>query len=269
MRALLVLLLLLVGCSSPAPPPVVDGVYALRYAVSKFPEKYVMPSARSGMVNFGWYAFAIRDASGWTLVDTGPAPDRPEVPFVLKQPRTVRQLLAELGCAEVKNVILTHGHWDHAGGLADFPEAQVWLAQAEYQDMQRLLAGSPWIKAYRRGELELLHKVATEGRLHLFEREAEVTPAVKALVVGGHTAGMLAVLYAPGGTPRLMLAGDNAYLERNLTQEMPIAEVSRHGPDALPEIRKLAASAPLIPGHEPELLERYPRVAPQVARLFP
>lgn len=268
MRLKLVLFLLLAGCA-PAPPPVVDGVYALQYSVSKFPEKFVMPDARGGMVNFGWYVFAVRDPSGWTLIDTGPAPERPEVPFQLRQPRTVRQLLAALGCQEVKNVVLTHGHWDHAGGLPDFPEAQVWMAKSELADMRQLLTGSDWVKAYRKGEREALEKVERDGRLHLFEREAEITPSLTAYTVGGHTAGMLAVLYAPEGQPRLMLAGDNAYLERNLKEERPIAELSRHGPDALPEIRKLARGAPLIPGHEPALVERYPLMAPQTVRLYP
>lgn len=262
------LALLLVGCSQ-GPPPVVDGVYALQYSVSKFPEKFVLSEARSGMVNFGWYVFAVRAPSGWTLIDTGPAPQRPEVPFQLKQPLSVKQLLGELGCREVKNIVLTHGHWDHAGGLADFPEAQVWLARAEYADMQRLLADSDWTKAYRKGELTALQAVEQQGRLHLLEGETEVTPGLRAFVVGGHTAGMLALLYSPGGQARLLLAGDNAYLERNLTQERPIAEISRHGPDALPQIRKLAQGALLIPGHEPDLLTRFPVVAPQIARLYP
>jgi len=35
---------------------------------------------------------------------------------------------------KVTKIIPTHLHWDHASGLVDFPEAQVWVQQAEYEE---------------------------------------------------------------------------------------------------------------------------------------
>lgn len=50
----------------------------------------------------------------------------------------VRQL-ARLGIppGEVKHIILTHLHFDHAGGLPDFPQAQVHVHRREYEAMRR------------------------------------------------------------------------------------------------------------------------------------
>src|SRR5581483_4775332 len=36
---------------------------------------------------------------------------------------------------DVRHIILTHGHCDHAGGIADFPDATVHVTSAEYEAM--------------------------------------------------------------------------------------------------------------------------------------
>lgn len=42
-----------------------------------------------------------------------------------------RSQLDAAGFAPIKRIILSHGHWDHASGLVDFPQAEVWLSQQE------------------------------------------------------------------------------------------------------------------------------------------
>lgn len=42
-----------------------------------------------------------------------------------------RSQLDAAGVPPVARVVLSHVHWDHASGLVDFPEAQVWLPQQE------------------------------------------------------------------------------------------------------------------------------------------
>lgn len=47
-----------------------------------------------------------------------------------------RGQLDRAGIAPVPDIILSHSHWDHASGLGDFPEANVWAPEAE-QDVIR------------------------------------------------------------------------------------------------------------------------------------
>lgn len=44
---------------------------------------------------------------------------------------TARAQLDAAGYAPIERVFLSHGHWDHASALVDFPEAQIWLSQQE------------------------------------------------------------------------------------------------------------------------------------------
>ncbi len=44
---------------------------------------------------------------------------------------SARAQLDAAGFAPIERVFLSHGHWDHASALVDFPEAQIWLSQQE------------------------------------------------------------------------------------------------------------------------------------------
>ena len=57
----------------------------------------------------------------------------------VKPESTAIQQLAEMGIIpeEIKHIILTHVHFDHAGGLPDFPNAQVHVHQREFDAIRR------------------------------------------------------------------------------------------------------------------------------------
>jgi glyoxylase-like metal-dependent hydrolase (beta-lactamase superfamily II) len=46
---------------------------------------------------------------------------------------SARTQLDQAGLPPLKRVILSHSHWDHAGGMLDFPEAKVAVAPAELE----------------------------------------------------------------------------------------------------------------------------------------
>lgn len=122
-------------------------------------------------------------------------------------------------------VILTHLHWDHAGGLRRaepdaqpmlaFPEAEHVLHEREWRDAT---GGDPLLhKAYPAAVIAPLR--ACPQRLRLVEGDdTEVFPGVRLVQTGGHTAGHCAVVFdearivcpgqASGAASRCVLAGD-------------------------------------------------------------
>ena len=88
-------------------------------------------------------AFVIRHGDELLLLDTGlgsqiaaqygqdmPRWGRPF--FRYEDPvAPARDQLAQAGLPPIRRILLSHGHWDHASGVEDFPGADVWLPAQE------------------------------------------------------------------------------------------------------------------------------------------
>jgi glyoxylase-like metal-dependent hydrolase (beta-lactamase superfamily II) len=239
-------------------------LYALCFARGQFPTAYVMDRG-SGQTRLGFYCFLWHRGARNVLVDSGFQHPPSQAPVRLDAYRSPAALLAELGVPPeaITDVVLTHGHWDHAGGLNLFPAAHVWVARAEVEAMQRAVSTArPFARGYTFVDWQTIQARPVKT---LVESRADVTPDVHMMVVGGHTPGMATVLV----DKHWALVGDNAYLYANLEPGRPISALSRvaHAADALPAIRALVGDAMLVPGHDPTLMQRFPSVAQDVVEL--
>ena len=247
-------------------------MYAIHYAASTFREGNAIDGGGADRIPFGWYAFLVTGGGRRVLVDTGFESEDWARRFGIARRRRVDRILAEAGVApeSLTDVVATHGHWDHVGGIGRYPAATVWLAAAELEAMAaRVTPERPAVEGYRWEDLEALR--ALGERLRTVGGEQRVGEHVRLVVVGGHTPGSLAVVVEDGGVPVVVLASDNAYLYRNLEEGRPIPGAARvgGGEDALPRLRGLADQrAPIVPGHDPLVTERHERAAPDVARLY-
>lgn len=102
-------------------------------------------------------------------------------PGLIMQGAPVFGALSRLGVAahELKNVILTHLHFDHAEGLAAWPQRKVFVHRLETEAPYAQLVAGPLEQV----ELEIL-----EGE------EGEIEPGVRWIRTPGHSDGLISVL---------------------------------------------------------------------------
>jgi glyoxylase-like metal-dependent hydrolase (beta-lactamase superfamily II) len=213
---------------------------------------------------------AVSDAEV-VLIDAGIGPGRAAAVDGLHYLGSPVEQLAEIGIApeQVGWCVLTHLHYDHTGVVADLPSATYVVQQREWEYWT-----GPWAERITR-ERWLL---STEDRAHLAaarERgrfravcgDAEVLPGLSVHLVGGHTAGMQVVrVRTPAG--HVVVASDASHFYENLSRDRPapILHSMTGVYAAFDRITALADGADLIvPGHDPEVLERYPAVSARLS----
>ena len=175
--------------------------------------------------------------------------------------------LALLGvdAARVQDVIITHMHYDHAGTLGDFPQAGFHLQELEMSYATgRHMCQKPFGYAYSVGHVKDMVDRVFAGKVVFHNGAGEVAPGVSVHHLGGHTQGLQCVrVYTERGW--LVLASDASHYYENMEASSPFPIVYNVADmlDGYATMRRLADSpAHIIPGHDPQVLARYPAPEP-------
>src|SRR5262245_48557341 len=160
-------------------------------------------------------AVVVRSGGRTILIDAGMGVEFPDLPRAGQWAQRLEA--AGIDPASVTDVVLTHMHMDHCGGLlADGvkerlrPDLRVHTAAAEAEfwespDFSRVSMPPGFPDALRRTAKRFLKEF--HSQLRTFENEYEVAPGVVVQRTGGHTPGHSVVRLASGGD-RLTFAGD-------------------------------------------------------------
>jgi len=264
--------------SAPAAPdaPAPDySIEAIRYAtVPGFPLAGLMMGApKDAVVDIAMVVWLIRGGGRTVLFDTGFHREKWLKDFTVNDRLNPDEAVALAGvkAGDVTDVVISHAHWDHMGGIDLFPRAQVWIQKQEYA----YYTGDAWQPGGRHGGIDpedvaVLLRLNTEGRLHLVDGDdVEILPGIRVYTGARHT--FASQYLRVGGTPAFVLASDNCYLDRNLSEHMASATFSEADRDAnlaaQARMIALAGSAErVIPGHDPRQFERFPAKG-RVARI--
>lgn len=235
------------------------------------------------------YAWVIEHPEGVIVVDTGETARTSEpgyLPwwhpyfklgmkaFVEPEEEIGPQLQAlDIPPGEVRWLVMTHLHTDHAGGLYHFPDSEILVSRTEYE----LAAG---FQGQMRGYLSNHwpdwfnpHLVDFDSQpLETFSQSFTLTKAgdVHLVPTPGHTAGQLAVIVEDDETS-YFLAGDTSYSEQlMLAQEVDgVSQNVQIARQTLQRTLAYAQATPTVylPSHDPESANRLANCDTVLARL--
>ena len=244
------------------------SIQAIRYASSADEPvaNLVMGAPKNEKIDIAMVIWLIRGGGRNILFDSGFHRDRflKEFPVTeyLRPDEAVK--LAGVQPEEVTDVVISHAHWDHLGGIDLFPKATVWIQKEEF----RYYTGEAWQPGGDHGgidpeDVQQLVKLNLEGRLRLVNGDnVEIFPGIRVYTGGRHT--YASQYLRVEGNPPFVLASDNCYLYRNLAEHKASATFTDadHAANIKNQDRmiQLAGGDPnrVIPGHDVLQFQKYP-----------
>ena len=288
------------GALPPVPPEVPEvRVQILNAGICPADRNKMLRGARSAMLDVpAMFALIRHPEKGILLYDTGYATHFYDAtkrwPFavmrkitpvtVLREENAYEQLLLDgIESDQVKTILLSHCHADHAGGLKDFPEATLVVEASEWSHANRTTP----LKALLKGNLMDLYTGVDPDRVETIDLRGRGVPygvfehtldlfgdgSLILVLLDGHSPGNMGLIVnrpAVGQGPeqdaeqtpeydRLFMIADAAWLPENYLEARPPGRATNlilHDPDRLMDnllrIRAVAVRHPevmIIPAH--------------------
>jgi len=209
-----------------------------------------------------YFVWAIVGGERTIVVDTGFG-----AAMAAKRGRTITHPVAEgleavgVNPADVRDVIITHMHYDHCGNEDLFAAARYHLQDLEMEYATgRCMCHREINKAFEADDVARMVYRVFAGRVQFHSGNDEIAPGITVHHIGGHTKGLQAVRVETG-RGAVVLASDATHFYAHMEQNraFPILYDLAELLEGYRTLRRLASSdRHVIPGHDPLVLARYP-----------
>ncbi len=268
--ALVLWIILITGCNQTES----YQVYALRFLIEgKFQAKGgVIGADPADSVNVYDMFWLLKSQSGKNiLVDAG---------FIDPKFRNnsyIRpdSLLLKFGISsqDISDIILTHPHYDHIGGITLFPKAHIWMQKNDYDyfvSPARLEKGDTI--GFEPTDVKNIISVNNQGRLTLINGDnIEIMPGIRVFTGSKHTfENQYLLVNSNSGTNKILLASDAIWFYLNLEKLLPITLCRDTAAyvNAIKRMKTLVSNQDLIiPGHDGDVFSKFTIVQNGIVRI--
>jgi glyoxylase-like metal-dependent hydrolase (beta-lactamase superfamily II) len=244
-------------------------VYAVHYAHNpnaRRANNFIGGDPHDAPMPLDYFVWAIKGPERTFVFDTGfdaPMGEKRQRQFVRSPSVGLKAIGVEP--VDVRDVILSHMHYDHCGNYDLFPHARYHLQDIEMAYCTgRCMCHAGLRAPFEEEDVVAIVRKLFEGRVAFHDGVDELAPGLSVHHVGGHSKGLQVVrVWTRRGW--MVLASDASHFYANMEQgrAFPIMhshEATLAGYDTM---RKLAsAPSAIIPGHDPLVLQRYPAARP-------
>jgi glyoxylase-like metal-dependent hydrolase (beta-lactamase superfamily II) len=277
------------ACAAPPPMPAPNPSYRLPAAAAGSGVKAALirtgnQSSREALTVAGgsfsttivmnYIAVLVRHPKGDLLFDAGlgrriDAQYGQEMPFWVKpflSYRDVRPAADQLGdadAARIRDIVLSHGHWDHASAIGDFPQAVVHAPPAELGFVHDAKPPAVLPSQFAGAEARLKPLALDERPLGAFTRSRDWfgDGSVVFVPLSGHTPGSIGLVLTTDSGRRYFFVGDAVWnasaVDSGESKPWFVRGLADHEAEgtlaSLQRIREMKASNPdltVVPAHD-------------------
>ena len=249
-------------------------VFALKYCdEGKAPAKgLIIGASQNDSIDTAYFYWLLKDPNGRNiLVDAGFIDSTHTAKKFIRPDSILQQL--NLSPQEISDIIITHPHNDHIGGIKLFPNARIWMNQDDYE----YFIGPAWetggdSTGFNRQDVFNIKTINSQGRLKLVKGDNfEIMPGIKAFTGSKHTfENMYLLVNSNSEKNKILLASDAIWFYINLEKELPVS-LSFDSTTYVKAIRRMKTlvSNPnlIIPGHDNDLFSKFPKVNDRIIRI--
>ena len=253
-------------------------IYALKFASLNFKlpiSEMAVGSKSKDSINICYIIYLLKGNNGkMILVDAGftePLKPYPIQAFTYIRPDSMLRKL-DINPTDITDVIITHPHWDHIGGIDLFPNATIWIQKEDFA----YFVGMAWQKGeepknnFNPIDVTKIIQLNLNGKLNLVKGDdVEIIPGIHVFIGSKHTFESQYVLVGTG-IDKVIIASDNSWLYYNLINLLPIP-ITLDQKAYLNNLKRMKGMVEnvdlIIPGHDPLVFSKFPTVLDGVVRI--
>jgi glyoxylase-like metal-dependent hydrolase (beta-lactamase superfamily II) len=245
-------------------------LFAIRYATreARRADHFIGGDPHDGPMPMDYFVWVAKSAGRAIVIDAGftePVARKRKRQFL----RCPVEALALVGvdAGTVKDVVLTHLHYDHVGNFDRFPVAEFHLQEPElHHAVGRYMRYQHLAHSYEVDDIVGIVRLNYGRRVRLYNGPVELAPGITLHPAPGHAAGLQFVrVHTQRGW--VVVASDVTHYYEHLETERPFTTALHIG-QMLEGFDRLRAAAPtpkhIVPGHDPEVMRRYPAPRPDL-----
>ena len=252
-------------------------IYALKFASIKFKfpiTLFAVGSTSKDSVQPCYMVYLLKDKNGKNiLVDAGFTETPPIYNMAAFNYVRPDEMLKKINVdpASITDIILTHPHWDHIGGIDLFPNAMVWMQEQDFN----YFVGTAWqnnidSSGFNTKDVLKIKQKKLDKKLQLIKGDSvEIMPGIRVFTGSKHTYESQYVL-VDTGNDKVIIASDNSWLYYNLVNLLPIPLTFDTNAylQNLKRMRAMVKNVDLIlPGHDPLVFSKFLKVIDDVVKI--
>ncbi|EQA35218.1 metallo-beta-lactamase domain protein [Leptospira inadai serovar Lyme str. 10] len=244
-----------------------DGLYAVLYGKGKYPNYLTDSGKKEGEQELAFLFYLIKQNKRIILVDSGISSEETRSKYGIRDWVSPDKILLKAGIrpTAVTDIILTHFHFDHAGGLDVFRNARIYVRPQEWE----LLKKANWFA----DQTKILHARENEKKVIFLQSSIELFPNFRIIFTGGHTPGHSAVEWLRAPKNRVLITGDECYFIDHCIEGtgLPASAASsvRNNREFLQYVELLAEQGTKIfTSHDSIILEQNPEILPRIFKIY-